>query len=84
MQGRTLLQQMSDKSLPHPFTEEEISAALQNDETSDSPRLRQHPCGIPEEPGPQSSHLAVKFFSRIMATHSIPKIWRKAKVTTVE
>jgi len=28
MQGRTLLQQMSDKSLPHPFTEEEISAAL--------------------------------------------------------
>ena len=29
MQGRTLLQQMSDKSLPHQFTEEEISAALQ-------------------------------------------------------
>jgi len=29
MQGRTLLQQMSDKSLPHPFTEEEISTALQ-------------------------------------------------------
>jgi len=29
MQGRTLLQQMSDKSLPHVFTEEEISAALQ-------------------------------------------------------
>ena len=29
MQGRTLLQQMSDKSLPHPFMEEEISAALQ-------------------------------------------------------
>jgi len=28
MQDRTLLQQMSDKSLPHPFTEEEISAAL--------------------------------------------------------
>ena len=82
--GQNSLQQMSDKSLPHPFTEEEISAALQNDETSDSPRLRQHPCGIPEEPGPQSSHLAVKFFSRIMATHSIPKIWRKAKVTAVE
>ena len=28
MQGRTLLQQLSDKSLPHPFIEE-ISAALQ-------------------------------------------------------
>jgi len=25
-----------------------------------------------------------KFFSRIMATHSIPKIWRKAKVIAVE
>ena len=30
------------------------------DETSDSPRLRQHPHGIPEEPGPKSSHLAVQ------------------------
>jgi len=29
MQYSTLLQQISDKSLPHPFTEEEISAALQ-------------------------------------------------------
>jgi len=61
MQGRTILQQMSDKSLPH---EEEISAALHSaeDETIDSPRLRQYPCGIPEEPGPQSSHLAVQIF----------------------
>ena len=25
-----------------------------------------------------------KFFSRIMATYSIPKIWRKAKVIAVE
>ena len=32
------------------------------DETSDSARLRQHPCGIPEEPGPQSTHLAVQIF----------------------
>jgi len=28
MQGRTFLQQMLDKSIPHPFTEEAISAAL--------------------------------------------------------
>ena len=63
VQGRTLLQQMPDKSLPHPFTEEEISAALQKTKPcSDSPRLRQHPCGIPEEPVPQSSHLAVQIF----------------------
>jgi len=25
-----------------------------------------------------------KFFSRIMATHSIPKMWKKAKVIAVE
>jgi len=64
MQSRTLLQLMSDKSLPHPFTEEEILAALQC-----SPRLRQHPCGIPEEPGPQSSHLAVQIF---LQNHGYP------------
>ena len=32
------------------------------DETSDSLRLRQYPCGIPEESGPQSPHLAVLMF----------------------
>jgi len=37
MQGRTLLQQMSDKSLPHPFTQEEISAALQNTKPATAP-----------------------------------------------
>jgi len=37
MQGRTLLQQMSDKSLPHPFTEEEISAALQKTKPATAP-----------------------------------------------
>jgi len=67
MHGRTLLQQMSDKSLPHPFTEEEISTA--EDETSDSPRLRQHPRGIPEEPGPQSSHMAVQI---LLQNHGYP------------
>ena len=37
MQGRTLLQQMSDKSLPHPFTEEEISTALQKTKPATAP-----------------------------------------------
>ena len=59
MQGRTLLQQISDKSLPHPFTEGDFSCSAE-DETSNSPRLRQHPRGIPEKPGPQISHLAVQ------------------------
>jgi len=36
MQGRTLLQQMSDKSLPHPFTEE-ISSALQKTKPETAP-----------------------------------------------
>jgi len=56
-------------SLPHPFTEEEISTALQEDETSDSPRLRQHPRGIPEEPGLQSLHLAVQI---LLQNHGYP------------
>jgi len=38
------------------------------------------PCGIPEEPRIWLS----KYFSRIMATHSIPKMWRKAKVIAIE
>ena len=37
------------------------------DETSDSPRLRQHRCWIPEEPGPLSSHLAVQI---LLQNHS--------------
>ena len=37
MQGRTPLQQMSDKSLPHPFTEEEISTALQKTKPATAP-----------------------------------------------
>jgi len=37
MQGRILLQQMSDKSLPHPFTEEEISTALQKTKPATAP-----------------------------------------------
>jgi len=51
-----------------------------------SPRLRQHPRGIPEEPGSQSSHLAVQILlqNHGYGTHSTPKIWRKAKVIAVE
>ena len=38
-------------------------------ETSDSRRLRQHPRGIPEEPGPQSSLLAVQI---LLQNHGYP------------
>jgi len=37
MQGRTLLQQMPDKSLPHPFTKEENSTALQKTKPATAP-----------------------------------------------
>jgi len=37
MQGRTFLQQMSDKGLPHPFTEEEIAAALRKTKPATTP-----------------------------------------------
>ena len=34
--------------------------------------------------GPKARTWLSKFFSRIMALHSIPKMWRKAKVIAVE
>jgi len=34
--------------------------------------------------GPKARTWLSKFFSRIIATHSVPKIWRKAKVIAVE
>jgi len=59
MQGRTLLQQMSDKSLPHPFTEEEISTALQKTKPATTPSYDNI-----HVDGPQSSHLAVQILHR--------------------
>jgi len=84
MQGRTLLQQMSDKSLPHLFTEEEISAALQKTKPATAPGYDNIHVEFLKNLGPKARTWLSKFFSRIMATHSIPKIWRKAKVIAVE
>jgi len=84
MQGRTLLQRMSDKSLPHPFTEEEISAALQTTKPATAPGYDNIHVEFLKNLGPKARTWLFKFFSRIMATHSIPKIWRKAKVIAVE
>jgi len=83
MQGRTLLQQMSDNSLPHPFTEEEISTALQKTKPATAPGYNIH-VEILKNLGPKARIWLSKFFSRIMATDSISKIWRKAKVIAVE
>ena len=83
MQGRTLLQQMSDKILPHPFTEEGISAALQKTKPASAPGMWNSCRTWAPKLAPGWQWLS-KFFSRIMATHSIPKIWRKAKVIAVE
>jgi len=81
MQGRTLLQQMSDKSLPHPFMEEEISAALQKTKPATAPGYDIIHVEFLKNLGPKAHIWLPKFFSRIMATHSIPMIWREAKVT---
>jgi len=81
MQGRTLLQQ-SDKSLPHPSTEE-ISAALQKTKPATAPGYNIH-VEFLKYLGPKARTWLSKFFSRIMATHFIPKIWRKAKVIAIE
>ena len=84
MQGRTLLQQMSDKSLPHPFTEEEISAALQKTKPATAPSYDNIQVEFLKNLGPKARTWLSKLFFRIMATHSILKIWRKAKVIAVE
>jgi len=84
MRGRTLLQQMSDKSLPHAFTEEGISAALQKMKPATAPGYDNIHVEFLKNLGPKARAWLSKFFSRIMATHSVPKIWRKAKVIAVE
>jgi len=84
MQGRTLLQQMSDKSLPHSFTEEEISAALQKTKPATAPGYDNMHVEFLKNLGPKARTWLSKFFSRITATHFIPKIWRKATVIAVE
>jgi len=78
MQSRTLLQQMSDNSLPHPLTEEEISTALQKTKPATAPCYDIH-VEFLKNLGPKARTWLSKFFSRI-ATHSISKIWRKAQV----
>jgi len=83
MEGRTLLQQMSDKSFPHSFTEEEISTALQKTKPATAPGYNIH-VEFLKNLGPKARIWLSKFFSSIMAAHSIPKIWRKAKVIAIE
>jgi len=84
MQGRTLLWQMSDTSLPHPFTEEEISAALQKTKPATAPSYDIIHVEFLKNLGPKTRTWLSKFFSRIMAAHSISKICRKTKVIAVE
>ena len=81
LQGRTLLQQMSDKSLLHPFTEE---AAMQKRKPATVPGYDNIHVESLMNLGPTAHTWLSKFFSRIMATHSTPKIWGKAKVIAVE
>jgi len=82
MQGRTLLQQMSDKNLPHPFTREEISTTLQK--TKPAPGYDNIHIEFLKNLGPEARTWLSKFFSSVMATHSVLKIWRKAKVIAIE
>jgi len=69
------LQQMSDKSLPHPFTEKEISTALQKTKPATAPGYDNIHAEFLKKQGPKGRTWLSKFFSRITATHSIPKIW---------
>ena len=77
---------MSAKSRPYPFTEEEISAALQKTKPATAPRYNNIHVEFQKNLGPKARTWLSKFFSKIMATHSIPnpRIRRKAKVIAVE
>jgi len=81
MQGRTLLQQMSNKSLPHPFTEK-ISTTLQKTKpaSATAPGYDNIHVEFLKNLGSKARTWVSKFFSRIMATHSISKIWRNGMV----
>ena len=76
---------MSAKSRPYPFTEEEISAALQKTKPATAPCYNNIHVEFQKNLGPKARTWLSKFFSKIMATHSIPnpRIWRKAKVIAV-
>ena len=74
MQGRTLLQKMSDKSLPHLFTEEEISAALQKTKPATAPGYDNIYVEFLKSLSPKLAPGCPNFFSRIVATHSIQKM----------
>jgi len=74
MQGRTLLQQMSDKSLPYPFTEEEISTALQKTKPATAPGYDNIYVEFLKSLSPKLAPGCPNFFSRIVATHSIQKM----------
>jgi len=64
--------------------EEEISTALQKTKPATAPGYDNIHVEFLKNLGPKARTWLFKFFSRIMATHSIPKIWRKAKVIAVE
>jgi len=62
----------------------EISTALQKTKPATAPSYDNIHMKFLKNLGPKADTCLSKFFSRIMATHSIPKIWRKAKVIAVE
>jgi len=61
-----------------------FSAALQKTKPAKAPGYDNIHVEFLKNLGPKARTWLSKFFSRIMATHSIRKIWRKAKVIAVE
>ena len=72
------------KSLPPAFTEDEIYQALQNMKAGTAPGYDHvHPEFL-KNLGPRAQTWLSRFFSRIIITNAIPKIWRKMKVIVIE
>jgi len=72
------------KSLPPAFTEDEIYQALQNMKAGTAPGYDHvHPEFL-KNLGLRAQTWLSRFFSRIIITNAIPKIWRKMKVIVIE
>jgi len=81
---RYFLRHALDKSLPPAFTVDEIYQALQNMKAATAPGYDHvHPEFL-KNLGHRAQTWLSRFFSRIIISNAIPKLWRKTKVIAIE
>jgi len=82
-QWRQSMRHSPDKSLPPPFTVSEIHDAIQRMKSGTAPGYDNIHPELLKNLGPKSQLWLSKFMTKIIASNSIPRIWRKAKVIAV-